>query len=120
MLESGAGSELPQPPGYALAGGLMPRQILTLCTTSVIYLCLDRVQRFLAPDPHARLPRLAEKPGEAGADRRPVTVQAIRALRTWLSPHSSGRPWEEYFVVPVDVVRMLPARDAAQKFGLAF
>jgi hydrophobe/amphiphile efflux-1 (HAE1) family protein len=68
MLESGAGSELRQPLGYAMVGGLMLSQILTLYTTPVIYLYLDRLQHFLAPRRHARLPRLAEKLGEAGAD----------------------------------------------------
>jgi hypothetical protein len=46
----------------------MLSQILTLYTTPVIYLYLDRLQHFLAPRRHARLPRLAEKLGEAGAD----------------------------------------------------
>ena len=66
MLEHGAGSELRQPLGYAMVGGLMLSQILTLYTTPVIYLYLDRLQHWLAPQRHARLPRLAEKLGEAG------------------------------------------------------
>ena len=68
MLESGAGSELRQPLGYAMVGGLMLSQMLTLYTTPVIYLYLDRLQHWLAPQRHARLPRLAETLGEAGAD----------------------------------------------------
>jgi len=66
MLEHGAGSELRQPLGYAMVGGLMLSQVLTLYTTPVIYLYLDRLQHWLAPQRHARLPRLAEKLGEAG------------------------------------------------------
>jgi multidrug efflux pump subunit AcrB len=68
MLENGAGSELRKPLGYAMVGGLMLSQVLTLYTTPVIYLYLDRVQQWLAPRRHARLPRLAEKLGEASAD----------------------------------------------------
>ncbi len=68
MIESGAGSELRKPLGYAMVGGLMLSQVLTLYTTPVIYLYLDRLQHFLAPRRRARLPRLAEKLGEAGAD----------------------------------------------------
>jgi HAE1 family hydrophobic/amphiphilic exporter-1 len=68
MLENGAGSELRQPLGYAMVGGLLLSQILTLYTTPVIYLYLDRLQQFLTPRRLARLPRLAEKLGEAGAD----------------------------------------------------
>ncbi len=65
MLEHGAGSEMRQPLGYAMVGGLMLSQVLTLYTTPVIYLYLDRFQHWLAPHRHARLPRLAEKLGEA-------------------------------------------------------
>ena len=68
MLEGGAGSELRQPLGYAMVGGLLLSQVLTLYTTPVIYLYLDRLQHFLAPARQVRLPRLAEKLGEAGAD----------------------------------------------------
>jgi hydrophobe/amphiphile efflux-1 (HAE1) family protein len=68
MLESGAGSELRQPLGYAMVGGLLLSQILTLYTTPVIYLYLDRLQHLLAPRRRARLPTLAEKLGEAGAN----------------------------------------------------
>ncbi|MEJ0018259.1 MAG: multidrug efflux RND transporter permease subunit [Acetobacteraceae bacterium] len=68
MLESGAGSELRKPLGYAMVGGLMLSQVLTLYTTPVIYLYLDRLQLWLMPRRHARLPRLAEKLEEAGAD----------------------------------------------------
>ncbi len=60
MLESGAGSELRRPLGYAMVGGLLLSQILTLYTTPVIYLYLDRVQHWLSPARRRRMPRLAQ------------------------------------------------------------
>ncbi len=68
MLESGAGSEMRKPLGYAMVGGLMLSQVLTLYTTPIIYLYLDRLQHWLAPRRHPRLLRPAEQLSEGGAD----------------------------------------------------
>jgi multidrug efflux pump subunit AcrB len=63
MLENGAGSELRKPLGCAMVGGLLLSQVLTLYTTPVIYLYLDRLQHWLAPGRRAAVPRLAAKMG---------------------------------------------------------
>ncbi len=50
MLGAGSGSELRQPLGYAMVGGLTLSQMLTLFTTPVVYLYLDRLQAWLSGD----------------------------------------------------------------------
>jgi hydrophobic/amphiphilic exporter-1 (mainly G- bacteria), HAE1 family len=46
MLGSGTGSEIRQPLGYAMVGGLIVSQALTLFTTPVVYLYLDRLSNW--------------------------------------------------------------------------
>jgi len=48
MLGHGTGSELRQPLGYTMVGGLLVSQMLTLFTTPVVYLYLDRVNHWVS------------------------------------------------------------------------
>ena len=47
MLAMGTGSEIRQPLGYTIVGGLALSQLLTLYTTPVVYIYLDRLSQFL-------------------------------------------------------------------------
>jgi HAE1 family hydrophobic/amphiphilic exporter-1 len=47
MLGHGTGSETRQPLGYAMVGGLLLSQMLTLYTTPVVFLYLDRLSEWL-------------------------------------------------------------------------
>jgi multidrug efflux pump subunit AcrB len=46
MIGGGTGSELRQPLGFAIVGGLLVSQALTLFTTPVVYLYLDRASHW--------------------------------------------------------------------------
>ena len=48
MLGTGTGSELRQPLGYAIVGGLLVSQALTLFTTPVIYIYLDQLSDWIS------------------------------------------------------------------------
>jgi hydrophobe/amphiphile efflux-1 (HAE1) family protein len=62
MLGSGNGSEIRQPLGYAIVGGLALSQLLTLYTTPVVYIYLDRLQSWLFGEKsHPAAPGLADQ-----------------------------------------------------------
>jgi HAE1 family hydrophobic/amphiphilic exporter-1 len=52
ILSSGTGSEFRHPLGWAIVGGLVVSQALTLFTTPVIYIYLDRLSARLSRRPH--------------------------------------------------------------------
>jgi len=64
-LGHGVGSELRRPLGIAIVGGLILSQLLTLFTTPVVYLYLDRFQSRIR---HAALPRGSQYPAPAHSD----------------------------------------------------
>jgi HAE1 family hydrophobic/amphiphilic exporter-1 len=61
MLGTGMGSEIRQPLGYAMVGGLIVSQAMTLFTTPIIYIYLDKLSDFLTGESHhAPAPHPAE------------------------------------------------------------
>jgi multidrug efflux pump len=61
----GSGSELRQPLGIAIVGGLVVSQVLTLYTTPVLYLVLDRFRLWARGRWGRAFPRLAGPAPEA-------------------------------------------------------
>jgi multidrug efflux pump len=66
-FEQGTGSELRNPLGITIIGGLMVSQLLTLYTTPVIYLAMERLKTRLAGPPPAM--------GEGGPSDQPEPEQ---------------------------------------------
>jgi multidrug efflux pump len=70
-LQRGTGSELRRPLGIAIVGGLLLSQLITLYTTPVVYLYLDRLARWVrrgrapADVREEAPPALGEAPGPA-------------------------------------------------------
>src|SRR6201993_3345917 len=48
ILGTGIGSEIRQPLGYAIVGGLLVSQVLTLFTTPIVYIYMDRLSDWLS------------------------------------------------------------------------
>ncbi len=71
MLGTGTGSEIRQPLGYAMVGGLIVSQALTLFTTPVIYLYLDRLSNAFAG-----WGRSDKSEDDHGADERAAVKEA--------------------------------------------
>ncbi len=71
MLGTGSGSELRQPLGYAMVGGLILSQMLTLFSTPVVYLYLDRLQVWL----NGGKRHGAEPPHALSSDNMPVAAE---------------------------------------------
>jgi len=76
MLGQGTGAEIRQPLGYAMVGGLAVSQVLTLFTTPVIYLYLDRLANWTSkfssePDHGEQSPSLSSKAVSETPTRRP-------------------------------------------------
>jgi HAE1 family hydrophobic/amphiphilic exporter-1 len=71
ILGHGTGSEFRQPLGWAIVGGLLVSQVLTLFSTPVIYVYLDRMRRHFGAE--------AKRPHQSPADR-PAAPAAAREL----------------------------------------
>jgi len=67
-IESGTGSELRFPLGVSIIGGLLLSQLLTLYTTPVIYLALDRFNRRLEPRVS---PLISQPPASEAPEAKP-------------------------------------------------
>jgi hypothetical protein len=76
-LETGSGSELRRPLGISIVGGLLLSQFLTLYTTPVIYIYLDRLGAWFEQRRHRDAIAQAELPLERTSEwERPTPGKA--------------------------------------------
>jgi HAE1 family hydrophobic/amphiphilic exporter-1 len=59
MLGTGTGSEIRQPLGYAIVGGLLVSQVLTLFTTPIVFIYMDKIGHALSAPSRAKPSALA-------------------------------------------------------------
>jgi len=71
-LGTGTGSELRRPLGISIVGGLIVSQMLTLFTTPVVYVYMDRLRLWIASGKHARIP--TRPSGPAQPEYRPSSL----------------------------------------------
>jgi multidrug efflux pump len=70
-VESGTGSELRNPLGITIVGGLLLSQLLTLYTTPVIYLTMERLRARLAGKPIDEARPIAPAEDDADTEQEP-------------------------------------------------
>jgi multidrug efflux pump subunit AcrB len=59
MVGTGTGSKIRQPLGYTIVGGLLVSQVLTLFTTPIVYIYMDRLSGRLSRRSHAQSSAIA-------------------------------------------------------------
>ena len=112
MLGTGAGSELRRPLGFAMVGGLLLSQMLTLFTTPVVYLYLDRGHYWYVKKKEARAARKNKDTDKnKDNDAPPAPAAATHG------GHDAGdEPAQEQKLLPAPEAHpLLPAPEHAQQ-----
>lgn len=76
MLGTGTGSEIRQPLGYAIVGGLLVSQLLTLFTTPIVYIYIDHINEWLSSRSRAAA---SAATAAASLQQAPSRIDALRS-----------------------------------------
>jgi hypothetical protein len=94
MLGTGTGAEIRQPLGYAIVGGLIVSQALTLYTTPIVFLYLDRLNGWFSTYRHngARIAGGILRPSARATAPKPRRRSGTRTQENLRFPKNSRRP----------------------------
>ena len=123
VIATGPGTELRRPLGITIIGGLFVSQILTLYTTPVIYLLIDRLAARADPESESRAGTVAEEVPECPHCGKPLALcvcDGITPIDNKVALLILQHPQEQDRTLGTARLTALHFKDAVLKIGLSW